>query len=78
MVDITIGAIPPVHNNQGNGNSPRRQAPPKKTARNRRKNKEDRRRSVRNGVVVTLSDEGHQFVEYTERRRQTDRRKSGS
>ncbi len=78
MVDITIGAIPPVQNNPGNGNSPRRQALPKKKARNRRKNKEDRRRSVRNGVVVTLSDEGHQFVEHTERRRQTDRRKSGS
>ena len=75
MVDITIGAIPPVQNNRSKGKQPRRQAPNKKLAKDRRKNKQDRRRSVRNGVVVTLSKEGNRYVGYRERRQQVDRRK---
>ena len=75
MVDITIGAIPPVQNKRDREKDPRRQAPNKKIAKDRRKNKQDRRRSVRNGVVVTLSKEGNRYVDYPERRKQTDRRK---
>jgi hypothetical protein len=75
MVDITIGAIPPVKHNQGEGRNQRRQASKTKKAKDRRKNKQDRRQSVRTGVVVTLSEEGERFVDYTERRKQADRRK---
>jgi len=67
MVDIVVGGIPPIHTNQGKGDSQRR-APGKKAHKERRKNQADRRQGVRDGIVVTLS-------ERTERRRQTDRRK---
>jgi hypothetical protein len=67
MVDIVVGGIPPVHTNQGKSDNPRR-PPGKKRSSERRKNAADRRRSVRDGVVVTLSGR-------TERRQQPDRRK---
>ena len=69
MVDILIGAIPPVHNDQRNGDNSRRQTHKKKTAAERRKKRADRRRSVRQGVIVTLS-------KYPERRKGTERRKA--
>ena len=67
MVDIVVGAIPPVQNNQGK-NEQQRRPPGKKGVREKRKGKVDRRRSVRDGIVVTLSDR-------VERRQQPDRRK---
>jgi hypothetical protein len=76
MVDITVGAIPPVQNNSQKGKDPRRQASKKKMAKDRRKNKQDRRQSVRTGVVVTLSKEGSQFMKSRERRNRPDRRKA--
>ena len=69
MISIRIGgAIPPVQNNPKKRDDSRRQAPKKKSAKDRRKAKMDRRKNVRNGVVVTLS-------EYPNRRRGSDRRK---
>jgi hypothetical protein len=76
MVDINIGAVPPVQNNQSKGQDSRRQNPKKKLTKDRRKNKQDRRNSVRSGVKVTLSEAGEKFVGYKERRKQPDRRKS--
>ena len=78
MVDITVGAIPPVQNSRNKDKDPRRQANKKKRTKDRRKNKEDRRASVRTGVVVTLSKEGGQYVTYKERRQRSDRRKPTS
>ncbi|MGD9366312.1 MAG: hypothetical protein PVH87_11480 [Desulfobacteraceae bacterium] len=70
MVDIVIGgAIVPVQNNQKKRDNSRRQALKKKVIKDRRKAKHDRRKSVRSGVVVTLS-------KYPERRKGTDRRKA--
>lgn len=70
MVDIVISQIPPVQNDP-NRRNPQQQAPRDgKRPPERRKNKRDRRRSVRDGVVVTLS-----HIE--ERRQQPDRRKKG-
>lgn len=70
MVDIVIGgAIVPVQNNQKKRDNSRRQALKKKVVKDRRKAKTDRRKTVRIGVVVTLSI-------YPERRKGTDRRKA--
>ena len=69
MVDIHIGVIPPVQNHPNNRENSHRQAYKKKTPLERRKKKTDRRRSVRNGVIVTLSN-------YPDRRKRPDRRKS--
>ncbi len=68
MVDIVVGGIPPIQTNQGKGDHPGREPAKKKE---RRRNPIDRRRSVRDGIVVTLSDR-------VERRRQPDRRKGGA
>ena len=69
MINIKIGgAIPPVQNNQKKRDNSRRQALKKKVTRDRRKAKTDRRKTVRSGVVVTLS-------KYPDRRRGADRRK---
>jgi hypothetical protein len=70
MVDIVIGAaIPPVQNNPNRHENQRRQAPrKKKIVKERRKNREDRRQSVRDGIIVTLSN-------HPDRRRALDRRK---
>lgn len=70
MVDIVIGAaIPPVQNNPNRRENQRRQAPrKKKIVKERRKNREDRRQSVRDGIIVTLSNR-------PERREAPDRRK---
>lgn len=67
MVDITIGAIPPVQNNQSKRDNQRRPIRKKKVNKEKRKNKTDRRQAVRSGVVVKLST-------YPERRK-TNRRK---
>lgn len=68
MVDIIVGAIPAVHNNQSKKDKQRRPIPKKKVVKEKRKNRADRRQSVRSGVVVSLS-------KYPERRKQKDRRK---
>ncbi len=68
MVDITVGAIPPVQNNQSKRENPRRSKPKKKVIKEKRKNRSDRRQDVRSGVVVTLS-------KYPDRRKNADRRK---
>lgn len=71
MVDIVIGAaIPPVQNNLDKRERRQRPAPQGKLKKERRKNKQDRRKEIRSGVTVTLS-------QYPERRRRGDRRKSG-
>ena len=71
MVDIIIGAtIPPVQNNQQQRGQQRRSAPKGKAYKDRRKNKEDRRKTVRSGVIVTLST-------HPDRRKTRDRRKPG-
>ena len=67
MVDIIVGAIPPVLNNQSKREKPRRPVPKKKVVKEKRKNRVDRRRAVRSGVVVSLS-------KYPERRKRKDRR----
>lgn len=71
MVDIIVGLIPPVQNNQSNSDQERRSLPKKKIIREKRKNKADRRLSVREGIVVTLSTQ-------IERRKTPDRRESSS
>jgi hypothetical protein len=69
MVDIIVGAIPPVLNNQNKRENPFRSSPKKKATKGKRKSEQDRRKDVRSGVVVTLS-------KYPERRKGTDRRKN--
>jgi hypothetical protein len=68
MVDIIVGAIPPVLNNQNKRENPFRSSSKKKATKEKRKNKQDRRKGTRSGVVVTLS-------KYPERRKGSDRRK---
>jgi hypothetical protein len=70
MIDIVIGAaIPAVQNNPNRRENQRRQAPrKKKNVKERRRNSEDRRQSVRDGIIVTLSN-------YPDRRKTPDRRK---
>jgi hypothetical protein len=58
MVDIRIGLIPPVLNNQHSRGNQQRPLPEQKSRpfiKERRKKKADRRKSVRDGFVVTLS-----------------------
>ena len=69
MVDIIVGAVPAVQNNQSKRDSQRRPLPKKKVGKEKRKNRADRRQSVRSGVVVSLS-------KYPERRKENDRRKN--
>lgn len=70
MVDIIIGAIPPVENNLTRREKPDRRTPRKRKAKERRKNLKDRRQGGRNcEVVVTLS-------KYPDRRKSPDRRKN--
>ena len=70
MMDIVVGAIAPVQDNQRNKDKKRRSAPKdQKMIKERRKNKVDRRRGVRDGVVVTLSTQPN-------RRKNPDRRKN--
>ena len=69
MVDIIVGAIPPVLNNQNKRENPFRSSSKKKATKEKRKNGQDRRKDARSGVVVTLS-------KYPERRKGTDRRKN--
>ena len=71
MVDIKVGVIPPVQNNQDNSGQQRRTPFKKRNPRDRRRNKADRRRSVREGVFVTLSEQ-------YDRRQTPDRRKATS
>ncbi len=71
MVDIIVGAIPPVQNRTDQRDK-RRGSPSKKkkTTREKRQSETDRRESVRDGVVVTLS-----YKRKKERRSGLDRRK---
>jgi hypothetical protein len=68
-VDIVIGGTPPVKLEKSEDRTPPN--PGKKVLRDRRKNKQDRRRSVREGIFVSLS------VKH-ERRSGVDRRKNRS
>jgi hypothetical protein len=68
-VDIVIGGTPPVKLEKSEDRTPPN--PGKKALRDRRKNKRDRRRSVREGIFVSLS------VKH-ERRSGLDRRKNRS
>lgn len=68
MVDIVIGAIPPVLNNQNKQENPTRSPQKKKSQKEKRKSAADRRKDARSGVVVTLS-------KYPDRRKGGDRRK---
>jgi hypothetical protein len=68
-VDIVIGGTPPVKLEKSEEHAPPN--PGKKVLRDRRKNKQDRRRSVREGIFVSLS------VKH-ERRSGVDRRKNRS
>jgi hypothetical protein len=68
MVDIIVGAIPPVLNNQNKRENPPRSSYGKKSPKEKRHNRHDRRKDGRNGVVVTLS-------KYRDRRSGVDRRK---
>lgn len=68
MVDILVGAIPPVQNNQSKRDNQRRSVPQKKVTKEKRKNRADRRKAERSGVVVTLS-------KYPNFRKGADRRK---
>jgi hypothetical protein len=68
MDDITVGLIAPVQNYQKQRDGTRRSLSPKRVIKDRRKSPSDRRKSVRTGVVVTLSNPD-------ERRQEGDRRK---
>jgi hypothetical protein len=69
MVDIVVGGVPPIQTNQNKSDDQRRSSSKKKEkGEDRRRNRIDRRRSVRDGIVVTLSNR-------TERRTLTERRK---
>ena len=68
-MDITIGDISSVKNDLS-GESTTPPSRKKSTLKDRRKNKQDRRKSVREGVLVSLSTKN-------ERRVTRDRRKSG-
>ena len=68
-VDIVIEGTPPVKLEKSKDRTP--PDPAKKVLRDRRKNKQDRRRSVREGIFVSLS------VKH-ERRSGVDRRKNRS
>ncbi|RJQ69938.1 MAG: hypothetical protein C4519_21395 [Desulfobacteraceae bacterium] len=57
MVDITVGIIPPIQNNQGQLNNPRKQPHPKKKAfKEKKENAAGGRQAFRDGIVVTLSN----------------------
>jgi hypothetical protein len=66
-MDIVIGRAAYVNRDGANNRDPSHAAK-KKKKKNRRKNKQDRRKSVRDGVVVTLSTK-------TDRRAPRDRRR---
>jgi hypothetical protein len=66
-VDMVIGGTPPVKLDKSREHTPPN--PGKKAFRDRRKNKQDRRRSVREGIFVSLSVN-------KERRSGVDRRKN--
>jgi hypothetical protein len=68
MVDIIVGGVPPVLNNQNKRENPTRSSQKKKHSKEKRHNKQDRRKDARSGVVVTLS-------KYPDRRSGIDRRK---
>jgi hypothetical protein len=68
-MDIVIGGTPPVKLEKSKEHT--LPNPGKKVLRDRRKNKQDRRRSVREGIFVSLSVKG-------ERRSKGDRRKNRS
>ena len=68
MVDIMIGHITPVQNDPNRRHPQQRPPRDGKRVVERRKNKQDRRRSVRDGIVVTLSHQEDQ-------RQEPDRRK---
>ena len=68
MNEILVGLIAPVQNYQKQRDGTRGSLTPKRTLKDKRKNRSDRRQSVRDGVVVTLSDP-------MERRQGSDRRK---
>lgn len=67
-MDIVIGRTAPVDRARGSKREPSDTAK-KKRQPERRKNKQDRRKSVRDGVIVTLSTK-------KDRRRNKDRRKN--
>jgi hypothetical protein len=70
MVDIIIGTIVPVQNDPNKRNNPDHLTPRNKNRfREKRKKQSDRRQSVRDGIVVTLSNQ-------VDRRKGPDRRKS--
>jgi hypothetical protein len=68
MDELQVGMITPVQNSQKQRDGKRGALSPKRIVKDKRKNRSDRRQSVRNGIVVTLSD-------LMERRRDPDRRK---
>ena len=68
MVDIVVGAIPPVLTNQDKRENPPRPSHKKKSSKEKRRSKRDRRKETRSGIVVTLS-------KYPDRRSGVDRRK---
>jgi hypothetical protein len=70
MVDIVVGVVTPLQNNQSRNGDRQPQEFEKKKAKERRKTRTDRRQSVRDGVWVTLSSR-------PERRQRSDRRKTG-
>jgi hypothetical protein len=69
MVDIMVGVVTPLQNNQSRNGGRQPQTFEKKNEKERRKNRTDRRQSVRDGVWVTLSS-------CPERRQHPDRRKT--
>jgi hypothetical protein len=69
MVDIIIGTIVPVQNDPNKRNNPDLTPRNKNRFREKRKKQSDRRQSVRDGIVVTLSNQ-------VDRRKGPDRRKS--
>ena len=53
-MDMTIGRTSPINKDSGNGNA-LGYAPRRRKRKDQRKNKHDRRKSVRDGVFVSLS-----------------------
>ena len=69
-MDIVIGHTARVNKDGSKGNAPKHDRKKKKFA-DRRKNKQDRRRSVRDGVFVTLSGKKDRRVNRDRRRKMT-------
>lgn len=68
MDENLVSMVAPVQSYQKQRDGTRRSLSPRRVIKDKRKNPSDRRQSVRNGIVVTLSDPD-------ERRRGEDRRR---